>query len=106
MVTTRTTPGSGTAWVAELTPARVEGFPLWVWDTSREPELSPAAEDAERERLRLRGGAHGIRPSTAGSVMSGRPSVGLARDHRGFDYGEGRIEMVEDKPRLKLPGKL
>lgn len=106
MVATRTTPGSGTAWVAELSPARVEGFPLWVWDTSEEPELSPAAADAERERLRLRGGAHGLRPSTAGSVMSGRSSIGLARDHRGFDYGEGRIEMVEDKARLKLPGKL
>ncbi len=106
MVTTRTTPGSGTAWVAELTPARVEGFPLWVWDTSEDAELSPAAADAARENLRLRSGAHGNRPSTAGSMLSGRSSIGMARDHRGFDYGEGRIEMVEEKARLKLPGKL
>lgn len=106
MVSTRTTPGSGTAWVAELTPARVEGFPLWVWDTSQAVELSPAAVDVERERLRLRGGVHGNRPPTADSVLSGRSSVGMARDHRGFDYGEGRIEMVEEKARLKLPGKL
>ncbi len=106
IVTTRTTPGSGTAWVAELTPARPEGFPLWVWDTSEDAELSPAAADAERERSRLRSGPHANRPSTAGSVLSGRSSVGMARDHRGFDYGEGRIEMVDEKARLKLPGKL
>jgi hypothetical protein len=130
MVATRTTPGSGTAWVAELTPAQVEGFPLWIWDTSPE-EISPGQEDAQRERARMEGGAHG-RPSTAGSgtmgggggagagARGGRPStagsgstVGMARDYRGFDYGAGRIEMPAEgeaaaaaKEKLKLPGKL
>ena len=89
-VSTRNTPGAGTAWVAELTPAQVEGFPLWVWDTS---VAEPVFQIADKT------GPGQTRPSTAGTLGS--------RDHRGFDFGPGRIEEeVPEPPRLRLPGKL
>lgn len=88
-VSTRNTPGAGTAWVAELSPATQPGS-VWVWDTSKAEPVFQIADTT---------GPGQTRPSTAGTLGS--------RDHRGFDFGPGRIEEeVPEPPRLRLPGKL
>ena len=47
-------PTTCSAWVAELSPATVENFPLWCWDTSTGPPKLPRQRRASPARSRPR----------------------------------------------------
>jgi len=92
-------PTTCSAWVAELSPATVDNFPLWCWDTSTGPPKLPRQRRASPARSRPRSAVDVGRLSPPDTKVKIKGKLNMYRWPKGEEQplAETMPELLDDE---------